>query len=89
MRIVKLQRSASSSVCNIRGIRLHCFRPCTHFYFSLPTEKFLRGQGEKYTWAEKDIPSFPEFPPVEVLWPLILVFCPFHIHLLLKRLTDL
>ena len=30
--------------------------PCTHFYFSLPTEKFLRGQGEKYTWAEKDIP---------------------------------
>mgnify|MGYP006871885585 FL=1 len=23
----------------------------THFYFSLPTEKFLRGQGEKYTQA--------------------------------------
>ena len=28
---------------------------CTHFYFSLPTEKFLRGQGEKYTRAEKEI----------------------------------
>ena len=28
---------------------------CTHFYFSLPTEKFLRGQGEKYTWAEMGI----------------------------------
>jgi len=33
-----------------------CFiHPCTHFYFSLPTEKFLRGQGEKYTRAEKEI----------------------------------
>ena len=31
----------------------HCFRPYTHFYFSLPKEKFLRGQGEKNTWAEK------------------------------------
>ena len=32
-----------------------CFiHPCTHFYFSLPTEKFLRGQGEKYTQAEKE-----------------------------------
>ena len=31
----------------------HFFRLCTHFYFSLPTEKFLRGQGEKYTWAGK------------------------------------
>ena len=30
------------------------FRPCTHFYFSLPTEKFLRRQGEKYTQAEKE-----------------------------------
>ena len=30
-------------------------RLCTHFYFSLPTEKFLRGQGEKNTRAEKDI----------------------------------
>ena len=28
---------------------------CTHFYFSLPTEKFLRGQGEKYTRAEKGL----------------------------------
>ena len=28
---------------------------CTHFYFSLPTEKFLRGQGEKYTRAVKEI----------------------------------
>ena len=27
------------------------FYLCTHFYFSLPTEKFLRGQGEKYTQA--------------------------------------
>ncbi len=27
------------------------FYLCTHFYFSLPTEKFLRGQGEKYTRA--------------------------------------
>ena len=47
MRIVKLQKSASSSVCNFREIRCHCYRPCTHFDFSLPTEKFLRGQGEK------------------------------------------
>ena len=31
------------------------FYLCTHFYFSLPTEKFLRGQGEKYTRAEKEI----------------------------------
>ena len=31
----------------------HCFRLCTHFYFSLPTENFSRGQGEKYTWAGK------------------------------------
>ena len=29
------------------------FYLCTHFYFSLPTEKFLRGQGEKYTRAGK------------------------------------
>ena len=29
------------------------FYLCTHFYFSLPTEKFLRGQGEKYTQAGK------------------------------------
>ena len=27
------------------------FRPCTHFYFSLPTEKFLRGQREILAWA--------------------------------------
>ena len=33
-----------------------CFtRPCTHFYFSLPTEKFLRGQGEKIPWAIANI----------------------------------
>ena len=50
---VKLQKSASSSSCNFREIRCHCFRPCTHFYFSLPKEKFLRGQGEKNTWAKK------------------------------------
>ena len=31
------------------------FYLCTHFYFSLPTEKFLRGKGEKYTRAEKEI----------------------------------
>ena len=31
---------------------------CTHFYFSLPTEKFLRGQGEKNTWAEKGIDNY-------------------------------
>ena len=31
---------------------------CTHFYFSLPTEKFLRGQGEKYTRAEKGIDNY-------------------------------
>ena len=30
----------------------------THFYFSLPTEKFLRGQGEKYTRAEKGIDNY-------------------------------
>jgi len=30
-----------------RIVRCHCFRPYTHFYFSLPKEKFLRGQGEK------------------------------------------
>ena len=36
-----------------RIVRCHCFRPYTHFYFSLPKEKFLRGQGEKNTWAEK------------------------------------
>ena len=29
------------------------FYLCTHFYFSLPTEKILRGQGEKYTRAGK------------------------------------
>ena len=29
------------------------FYLCTHFYFSLPTQKFLRGQGEKYTRAGK------------------------------------
>ena len=53
MRIVRLLKSASSAVCNFRGIRFHFFRPCTHFYFSLPTEKFMRGQGEKNTPAEK------------------------------------
>ncbi len=53
MRIVKLPKSASSSVCNFRGIRFHFSRHCTHFYFSLPTEKFLRGQEEKNTQAEK------------------------------------
>ena len=26
----------------------------THFYFSLPTEKFLCGQGEKYTRVGKE-----------------------------------
>ena len=31
------------------------FYLCTHFYFSLPTEKFLRGQGEKYTRAWKGL----------------------------------
>ena len=31
---------------------------CTHFYFSLPTEKFLRGQGEKYIRAEKGINNY-------------------------------
>ena len=30
------------------------FYLCTHFYFSLPTEKFLRGQGEKYTQAGQE-----------------------------------
>ena len=58
MRIVKLQKSASSSVCNFREIRCHCYRPCTHFDFFLPTEKFLRGQGEKYTRAEKGIDNY-------------------------------
>ena len=36
----------------IKENKVSFFRPCTHFYFSLPTEKFLRGQGEKYTRAE-------------------------------------
>ena len=29
------------------------FYLCTHFYFSLPTQKKFRGQGEKYTRAGK------------------------------------
>jgi hypothetical protein len=40
MRIVKSCRFSTSYVLEI-------IHPCTHFYFSLPTEKFLRGQGEK------------------------------------------
>ena len=34
-------------------MRFH-FPFLTHFYFSLPTEKFLRGQGEKNTPAERE-----------------------------------
>ena len=58
--------------------------PCPRKNSCVGREKNISGQRRIFL-----IPSFSEFPPVEVLWPLILVFCPFHIHLLLKRLTDL
>ena len=58
--------------------------PCPRKNSCVGREKNIPGQRRIFL-----IPSFSEFPPVEVLWPLILVFCPFHIHLLLKRLTDL
>ena len=54
--ICLLHRCYASSWVEVLSIikenKVSFFRPCTHFYFSLPTEKFLRGQGEKYTRAE-------------------------------------
>ena len=41
------------SLLSKRLERSDFFYLSTHFYFSLPTEKFLRGQGEKYTRAGK------------------------------------
>ena len=53
---ILLSRTIQLSLFIFTTLTLACVpRLCTHFYFSLPTEKFLRGQGEKNTRAEKGI----------------------------------